>query len=75
MTLFDDVVNLIDLVGSQDCIHGTELAFMRCDDPACAPCLAMWIHQRIAGPRPFSAAAAIADAIAELADINSRGVR
>ena len=50
MTLFDELLDLLDLVGSRDCIH-TDWAFARtaelCQDDACEPCTAVRLYSRM----------------------------
>ena len=50
MTLYDELVNLLDLVGARECIHA-DWAFARsaelCQDDACEPCTARRLHARM----------------------------
>ena len=50
MTMFDELIDLLDLVGSRDCIHA-DWAFAAdlwaCGDDACEPCTARGLHRRM----------------------------
>ena len=43
--MFDELIDLLDLVGSRDCIHGAAIAV--CLDEACEPCTARTLYDRM----------------------------
>lgn len=47
MTLFDELIDLLDLVGSRDCIHLGVYVYAGCADEACEPCTARRLHARM----------------------------
>ena len=49
MTMFDELIDLLDLVGSRDCILG--LRTLACDLENCEPCRARELYARMVEAR------------------------
>ncbi len=49
VTLFTELIDLLDLVGSRDCIHGVQIK--RCGDEVCEPCTARELYGRMVEAR------------------------
>lgn len=50
MTLLTEVMELLDLVGSRDCIHADFSNYLKgdpCEDDACEPCRARVLNARL----------------------------
>ena len=47
MTMFDELIDLLDLVGSRACIHPGSIALGGCGDEACEPCAARDLYGRM----------------------------